>query len=294
MTQAFRSPQSSKYLPLLLLLFAGSGCSALIYETVWYQMLQLAIGSTAVSLGFLLATFMGGLCIGSLLLPRTQVRRHASAARSMRILELGIAVCAVLVHFYLPLVNLRLHRGRGARHAGRCCCAAFIAAVCLLPPTILMGASLPAIVRWMKSTPHGVSWCGLLYGGNTAGAVFGCLLAGFYLLRLYNMAIATYVAAAINVAVALGSFALAARTPAEASAPEPRKRAAADRVPRTTGCRAGRSTSPSASPAPPRWAPKWSGRGCSAMLLGLTVYIFSIILAVFLIGLAIGSAHRLA
>ena len=49
---------ATRYLPLLLILFAGSGCSALIYETVWYQLLQLAIGSTAVSLGFLLATFM--------------------------------------------------------------------------------------------------------------------------------------------------------------------------------------------------------------------------------------------
>jgi len=59
-----------RFHPLLLLLFAGSGCSALIYEIVWYQLLQLVIGSTAVSLGVLLATFMGGLCLGSLLLPR--------------------------------------------------------------------------------------------------------------------------------------------------------------------------------------------------------------------------------
>src|SRR3990172_13304130 len=53
---------ASRSLPWLLLLFAGSGCSALIYEIVWFQLLQLAIGSTTVSLGVLLATFMGGLC----------------------------------------------------------------------------------------------------------------------------------------------------------------------------------------------------------------------------------------
>ncbi len=58
-------PQSvARFLPILLFLFAGSGCSALIYEVAWYQVLQLALGSTAVSLGILLATFMGGLCIG--------------------------------------------------------------------------------------------------------------------------------------------------------------------------------------------------------------------------------------
>ena len=49
------------WLPLVAFLFAGSGCSALIYEIVWYQLLQLAIGSTSVSLAVLLATFMGGL-----------------------------------------------------------------------------------------------------------------------------------------------------------------------------------------------------------------------------------------
>src|SRR5712692_7962243 len=61
---------SRRYFPLLLVLFFASGCSALIYEIVWYQLLQLVIGSTAVSLGVLLATFMGGLCLGSLALPR--------------------------------------------------------------------------------------------------------------------------------------------------------------------------------------------------------------------------------
>src|SRR5579875_4230785 len=54
----------------LLLLFAGSGCSALIYEIVWFQLLQLVIGSSAISLGLLLAAYMGGLAIGSIALPR--------------------------------------------------------------------------------------------------------------------------------------------------------------------------------------------------------------------------------
>src|SRR5687768_5354876 len=58
------SPTSRAH-PLLLLLFVGSGCAALIYEIVWFQMLQLAIGSSAVSLGVLLGTFMGGMCAGS-------------------------------------------------------------------------------------------------------------------------------------------------------------------------------------------------------------------------------------
>ena len=78
-----------------------------------------------------------------------------------------------------------------------------VAAACLLPPTVLMGASLPAIARWVETTPNGVSRLGLLYSANIAGAVIGCLVAGFYLLRVYDMAVATYTAAAINAAVAL-------------------------------------------------------------------------------------------
>src|ERR1700742_2594473 len=65
-----KGTKPSVALLLVALLFAGSGCSALVYEIVWYQLLELAIGSTSVSLGVLLATFMGGLCIGSLALPR--------------------------------------------------------------------------------------------------------------------------------------------------------------------------------------------------------------------------------
>src|SRR4051812_14954362 len=94
---------ASRSLPWLLLLFAGSGCSALIYEIVWFQLLQLAIGSTSVSLGFLLATFMGGLCIGSIALPRMRAVKKEHPLRVYAALELGIGICGILVLFGLPL-----------------------------------------------------------------------------------------------------------------------------------------------------------------------------------------------
>src|SRR5258708_39064455 len=75
-----------------------------------------------------------------------------------------------------------------------------LAGCCLLPPTILMGASLPAIVRLIKGTPSGMAWWGYLYGGNTVGAVIGCLLAGFYLLRDFGMTTATLAPVAMNLA----------------------------------------------------------------------------------------------
>src|ERR1700680_60879 len=207
--------EKSRHYALLLLLFSASGCTALIYEVVWYQLLQLAIGSTSVSLGILLATFMGGLCIGSLGLPLLWTRQHP--LRVYAALEFGIAVCAILVQYGLPYLN-RVYIS-GAEHGlPGMILRALLAAICILPPTILMGASLPAIVRWIKKTPDGISWWGYLYGGNTAGAVFGCLGAGFYLLRVYDMATATFVAAAINATVALFSYVLAIRTKHTAAA----------------------------------------------------------------------------
>src|ERR1700692_654393 len=95
----------ARFLPLLLVLFAGSGFSALVYEIVWYQLLQLVIGSTAVSLGILLATFMGGLCIGSLALPRILAARQYHPLRVYAVIEMGIGICGIMVLTAIPLVD---------------------------------------------------------------------------------------------------------------------------------------------------------------------------------------------
>ncbi len=198
------------FLPVLLLLFVGSGCAALIYEIVWLQLLQLVIGSTAVSLGVLLGTFMGGMCVGSLLLPRL-VSGRPHPLRVYALLELGIGAIGLVVLFGMSYVELMYTRYAGHGPAGVLLRGA-VAGVCLLPPTLLMGATLPAIARWVETGPEGVSWLGFFYGGNIAGAVFGCLVTGFYLLRVYDMATATYVACALNVTVAVIALALAAAT----------------------------------------------------------------------------------
>src|SRR5450631_148840 len=190
---------------------SGSGGSALIYEIVWYQALQLAIGSTSVSLGVLLATFMGGLCIGSTFFPRMRILQ-GHPLRTYAFIELAIAALAVLVQFSMPLINRVYFAGAESGLPGMLL-RGVVAAVCMLPPTILMGASLPAIVRWLEASPRAVAWWGWLYGGNTAGAVVGCLMAGFWLLRDYNTTTGTLFAAAINVLVAVVSLALAASTP---------------------------------------------------------------------------------
>jgi spermidine synthase len=279
-------PAHNRYLAALVLLFIGSGCAALIYEIVWFQLLSLIVGSSAVSMGVLLGTFMGGMCIGSLFLSK-YISRRAHPLRVYALLELAIAVFGLLVLWGLPYVGglyfaIAVHGMSGILMRGLFC------ALCLLPPTLLMGATLPAIARWVETSREGVAWLGFFYGGNIAGAVFGCLFAGFYLLRVHDMAYATYVAVLIDIVVALASLALArvtAHSPSDV-----------DDTPQSMSWR---SLIPEGA-WPVYLVIAMSGATALAaeavwtrmlsLLLGATTYTFSLILASFLFGLGIGSS----
>ena len=273
--------RSTRFLPLLVVLFVGSGSAALIYEIVWFQMLSQIVGSSAISLGVVLAIFMGGMCIGSVGLSYV-VPARLHPLRVYAVLELTIGLLGVLVLLALPWVD-GLYTVIGGGGMGGLAARAFLSALLLLPPTILMGATLPAIARWVEATPKGVSWLGFFYGGNIAGAVFGSLLAGFFLLQKHDTAVATYTAAAINLGVAAIGLLLA-----ELEAHQPNSDA---------------DDPAAASVAPAAW-PVLVAIGLSGMTalgaevvwtrllsltLGGTVYTFSLILAAFLIGLGLGS-----
>ena len=297
----------NRFLPLLAL-FAGSGCAALIYEIVWFQMLQSVIGSSAVSLGVLLGTFMGGMGLGSLALPRVvSPQRHP--LRVFSCIETGIGLCGVAVLLLVPLIG-QLYVAFAGRGLPGVLLRGAVCGVCLLPPTLLMGATLPAISRWVKTTPHGVSLLGFLYGGNIAGAAAGCLLAGFYLLRVHDMRVATFLAVAINGFVAATAFGLALAQPSQCPEDEIRERPEALDL-KAGRVDAGQAREPETKPSSHEDNAPISGRawpvyvaialsGASALgaevvwtrllslMLGATVYTFSIILAVFLIGLGIG------
>jgi spermidine synthase len=283
-TTDFRSPDH--WLPVVLLLFVGSGCAALIYEIVWFQMLELVVGASSVSMAVLLGTFMGGMCLGSFLLPRVvSAGRHPLRVYAM--LELSIGAIGLLLIVIMPLVG-RVYTSWGGYGVTGYLLRGLVAAVCLLPPTLAMGATLPAIARWVKTTRTGVSWLGFFYAGNIAGAVLGCLLAGFYLLRFYNMTISTLVAVILNTLVGGAALLLAARTNTSATSQE-------------NDSQAGESPAQKSGSADTLvyFAIALSGF-CAlsaeviwtrllGLLFGASTYTFSIILAVFLIGLGIGS-----
>jgi spermidine synthase len=281
--------RSSRLLPVLLLLFIGSGCAALIYEIVWFQMLSLIVGSSAISLGVILGTFMAGMCIGSLLLPK-YIGDMQHPLQVYATLELGIAVSGVVILFLLPWAG-GLYVAIGGGGFGGLLVEGLFCAICLLVPTLLMGATLPAVARWVETTRDGVAWLGFFYGGNIAGAVFGCLLTGFYLLRNHDNQFATFIAVAVNVGVAVAglllSRAIAYQPPSRETQPDmpgdPLAGSWADRSARAIYVAIGLSGF-TALGAEVLWTRLLS------LLLGATVYTFSLILAAILAGLGIGSS----
>src|SRR5689334_21703254 len=275
-------PPTQRFLPLLLLLFVGSGCAALIYEIVWFQLIELVIGSSAVSLGVLLGTFMGGMCLGSLLLPRfVSPTRHPLQVYAA--LEAGVGVLGLIVLVAVPMVG-GVYTATAAQGFAGILLRGLVCAVCLLPPTLLMGATLPAIARWVEATPTGVSWLGFFYGSNIAGAVFGAVLAGFYLLRVFDMTVTTVVAAIVNFGVAGVGLALSRRAPHRPAIPRPN--AEVERSP--TGINAVYVAIGLSGFAAVGAEVVWTR--LLSLMLGASVYTFSIILAVFLVALGVGSS----
>jgi spermidine synthase len=267
-------------------LSAGSGCAALVYEIVWFQMLELVLGSSAVSLAILLGTFMGGMCLGSLLLPKVVSSRH-HPLRVYAIIELAIGSIGIALMLGIPRISV-IYAASDMQGLAGLLLRGGICAVLLMPPTILMGAALPCLARLARPSADGMSWLGGMYAGNIVGAIFGCVMAGFYLLRLYDMPTATYFAAAVNGTVAVVSAVTAFATfyrQAENNGSESPIQAATRQ-------------------GPPPWAvyltialsgltalgAEVTWTRLLSLLLGPTVYTFSIILAVFLLGLGLGSA----
>jgi len=255
-------------------LVAASGCAALIYEIVWFHLLQIVIGSSAWSLGILLGTFMGGLCLGSALVPRLVGR---SPLRLYAVLELAIAAAGVLILNAMPLVDAFYEKAGGSLSL-----RVTIASVSLLPATIAMGATLPIVVGTLRVLHSGFRSAGILYGANLVGAVAGDLVAGFYLLRIHDVSVATYAAAGINVATALAAWRLARLETRHASSSDSTVAPGANPVGSLIYVVAGLSglTALSAEILWTRWL---------TLTFGATVYAFSIVLAAFLLGLGVGS-----
>lgn len=201
---------------LLTGLFFVSGASGLIYEVLWTRQLSLIFGVTTYAVSAVLATYMGGLALGSFWFGR-RVEKFSNPLRLYALLEAGIGLYALVVPLllhglrplYIALAQL------GLPYATFSLARTLLASGVLLVPTTLMGGTYPVLVHYWTTTGRGLHrGAGVLYFVNTAGAILGCALTGFWLIEHFGLTGTTRIAAVSNLLLAAGAAAIAGRAQA--------------------------------------------------------------------------------
>lgn len=266
----------------------GSGLAALVYQTAWERMLRLVFGASTAASSAVLAIFLGGLGLGGAWLGK----RAEATDRPLLLygnLEVGVALSAALTPFLVDLVG-RAYWGVGGSGtlgtAGATVARVLLAAVVLGPSVVLMGGTLPAAARAVERDQDlSRGRLATLYAANTAGAVLGALLGTFMLFELFGMRLSLWIAALVNLLVAILARRLGSRV-------EP--------VPRATS--AERADDGKAAELPARWVYAAAAILGFAFLgleivwyrmlgpiLGGSSFTFGLVLAVALAGIGIGS-----
>lgn len=287
-------------MPLILLLFTLSGVSGLVYELVWIRQFSHLLGGTSYAISTVLAAFMGGLALGSRYFGPRADRTDRPLALYAK-LELGIALLGGLIYLILlgaPGAYAAL--GGVLPAPALALLRVLIAGALILPPTFLMGGTLPVLSRVIITRGDRLGrGLGLLYAVNTFGAVLGCFLTGFVLIAALGLGGSTLLAVLLNLAIAGAVWLLDRRlSPLAASADYAQSlldtlNPLGEKV-------------PAAAPAP---APELSGRllawlfalsGFASLgyelywtrglqhFLGNSTFAFSAMLTTFLLGLAAG------
>ena len=291
-TQSAPQAYSRKALSLIAICFLLSGATGLIYEVLWARMLGLVFGVTTLAIGLVLAAFMGGLALGSAIAARLAAR-IARAVRAYALIEISIGVYALAVPLLFRLIDRvyaaawpHLHQGFYGFAFGRFA----LAAIVLLIPTALMGATLPVLARAVGASPARKASITTLYAYNLAGAIAGTIAAGFFLLPYFGVRATIWIAAATNVVIGAVAFLIDAKS------------AKLDRVTEQNV-----DEEPISTPAGAAAAGATFWLTCAvisgfvtismqivwsrmlAMIIGSSTYAFSIVLALFLAGLALGA-----
>lgn len=308
-----RPPPAPPRTTILLAIFVASGAFGVVYEVAWTRLLTRVLGNTIPAVSTVIALFLGGLALGAWLGGRMADRRRARLAWYAA-LEAATGLYAFLVPFLASAaepVYGALYRRYEASPAMLALARALVSGVILVPPCVLMGATLPVLavvaVRDPKRIGHSI---GRLYTANTLGAAAGAILAGFVLLRFFGTRGAIWAAAAGNLALALLTWRLDAGDPEGWRAPDPasaENESAAAPAASKTGKKKKAASKPAAAkeiaPAPAAllllastasgfttllYEVAWTRT--LGMVLGSSTYAFSILLAGCILGLGAGSA----
>ncbi len=291
---------------LLLVLFFLSGACALIYQVVWVRMLGLVFGVTSIAVTTVLAAFMAGLALGSYVGGRF-IDRRRDPLRIFGFLQLGIGLFAILLPLCLEgltAVYVSVYRSWPADIYVFSLMRFALAFGLLLVPTSLMGATLPVLARFFVRGLREVgSGMGALYSVNNWGAVVGALGAGFVCLELFGVRETGWLAAALSIGVGLVAFHLHRRGWSLEAAPagpgEPKEPSPSEPEPGAGGA-AGLKPYPGyvlvlvlvvfgiEGFTSLGYEVVWT-RILSALGIVTTVYTYSLVVATFIAGLAIGS-----
>jgi len=202
---------------VMLALFFLSGISGLVYQLVWTRMLVLVFGNTLLATSTVLSSFMAGLAIGSYFFGRYIDQQPRQLIKIYGYLEIGIGLYALAFPWLLKAAEpfyMWLYAGAEGNMVLLNLVRFSICFVLIAIPTAFMGATLPVLVKRFVQGGHSLGrQVGFLYGLNTAGAVAGCVATGFLLLRTLGMQKTTMVAVAINVGVGLIALLLARKEP---------------------------------------------------------------------------------
>lgn len=276
----------------ILALFFLSGAVGLAYEIVWVRQLSLFLGVSIYAVSAVLAAFMGGLGLGAELFGRL-LDRGVSPLRLYCVLEIGLAVYVLLFPLVIDIVeaaSIFAHGGQEGITLYIIFLRFALAVLALLVPTVLMGGTLPAMVKYfsMKTDKSHGSLAGSLYAVNTIGAMTGCVAAGFAMIEIFGLTGSLRIGAALNLLCGAGAWLVAGETGWKADRPGGKEKE-----------QTSQTQSPQGEPLPLVFfgitgfcamALQLLWTRALSLLLNNTTYAFSLILAVFLFGIAAGSA----
>ncbi|WKZ42767.1 MAG: fused MFS/spermidine synthase [Anaerolineales bacterium] len=197
----FQKKENDPRLIIVAILFLLSGAAGLIYQIVWHRLLEIYFGVTMTAIALIVAAYMAGLGLGSLLGGQIALRSKRTVL-IYGMVEVGIAVFGFFSEALIHWI--------GQRTAGSPYPLVFLLSfLLLLIPTLLMGITLPLLTQsFVKQVNTSGHIIGLLYGINTLGAGLGALVGGYVLIGRLGFEGSLWIAVALNVLVGIGAVAL--------------------------------------------------------------------------------------
>ncbi|MEE8575390.1 MAG: fused MFS/spermidine synthase [Thermodesulfobacteriota bacterium] len=286
----YKSPAKNHKTAILILFFL-TGLTGLAYELVWIRLLILVFGSTQFAVTTVLTTFMAGLALGSLLFGRYIDKSSISPLKLYGLIEIGIGIYCLLSPFIfdaLREVYLRGFFNEDTLQAGFDPAQFLLSFLGIIIPTTLMGGTLPIIVKYLADYKEKVGrHTAVAYSLNTLGAVAGCMLTGLFFLYFLGVKSTLYAAGIVDLIIGVLLIAVFAKAYLPKASEEPIETAISEGTlssRTTTIVLAAFALSGFASLV---YEVLWTR--VLSLIIGSSVYAFTVMLATFLLGIGIGS-----